>query len=207
MVLRHIPQTRNPFAHPHPVYAMVELTSGHGDDLKEKTESLLASAIDHGLIVDAVLAANEKQRKDFWKLRHSISEALNGEGVGARHDVSVPTSTIPEFLSKGRKVIKTITPQARIAAFGHVGDGNIHYDIIPADGAPKTSLDHKRCEIEEAVYDLISEFNGSISAEHGIGTHKRESLARRKSIVEMATMRAIKTALDPAGIMNPGKLI
>ncbi len=207
MVLRHIPQTRDPLSSYHNVYALIELSGGKGGDLRVTAETLLTEAIEAGLVADAVIAENENQRADFWRLRHSISEALNGEGVGARHDVSVPTSVIPSFLEKGVNAIENIAPGARVAAFGHVGDGNIHYDVIPPDGARKDALDHSREDIENTVYDLIGRFDGSISAEHGIGTHKRDSLAKRKSPLEMSMMHAIKKALDPAGIMNPGKML
>lgn len=207
LVVRHIPQTRNPLNAPAPVYALIELSAGEGTELRDRTETILASAIEGGFVTDAVIAENETQRHDFWRIRHSISEALNGEGVGTRHDVSVPTSAIPSFLVKGADAVQMVAPGARIAAFGHVGDGNVHYDVIPPDGAPKDAINHLRKEIEEAVYDLIATYQGSISAEHGIGTHKKETLAKRKSPVEMEMMRAIKNAIDPGGIMNPGKML
>jgi len=140
-------------------------------------------------------------------MRHSMSEAINGEGLGARHDVSVPTADIPAFLEKADAVIAGIAPGARVVAFGHIGDGNIHYDIVPPDGAGKNALDDQRKTIESRIYDVIGAFNGSISAEHGVGRHKREAVAARKSPVELAMMRAVKDALDPKGIMNPGKML
>jgi FAD/FMN-containing dehydrogenase len=143
----------------------------------------------------------------LWRLRHSISEAINGEGLGARHDVSVAVSDIPAFLKSADAAVAQIAPDARMVAFGHIGDGNIHYDVIGPEGAGRNALDDKRAQIENAVYDIIDRFSGSISAEHGIGRHRRESLAKRKSAVEMEMMRAVKRALDPRGIMNPGKML
>ena len=207
LVLRHVPNSRDPFSDRFPVYALIELSAGDGDDLESTAQTLLAIAMEKGLIADAVIAANDTQRKELWHLRHTISGSLNGEGIGVRNDVSVPTSVIPQFLAQGEQAVKKISPDARIAAFGHVGDGNVHYDIIPAQGAPKNALDDIRDDLENAVYDVIDRFDGSISAEHGIGTHKRTSMALRKSPTEMSLMRAIKKAIDPDGIMNPGKML
>ena len=207
LVLRHIPNTRLPLAQTYPFYGLIEFSAGHGAHLKPLVETLLAGAIEEGLTSDVAVASNETQRDDFWRLRHHVSQALNGEGVGARHDVSVPISAIPQFLQTAARAIQQVAPAARIAAFGHVGDGNIHYDIIPPEGASKTALDDQRPAIEAAVYDVIAQFGGSISAEHGIGTHKKEILAKHKDSVELAMMHAVKTAIDPHNIMNPGKML
>ncbi|MEL7487561.1 MAG: FAD-linked oxidase C-terminal domain-containing protein, partial [Pseudomonadota bacterium] len=123
------------------------------------------------------------------------------------HDVSVPTSQIPAFLIEADAAVDRVAPGARVVAFGHVGDGNVHYDIAPPEGAAKDALDNLRPAIEDAVYSVIERYRGSISAEHGVGRHRRASIAKRKSPVEMAMMRAVKTALDPDGIMNPGKMV
>ncbi len=207
LVLKHIPQTRDPLAAPYPFYVLAEFSSGQKSGLREAVEAMLGDALGKGLIADAVIAENESHAHDFWRIRHSISEAINGEGLGARHDVSVATSDIPAFLATAGAQVARIAPGARIAAFGHIGDGNVHYDVLGPEGAGPHALDDKRAAIESAVYDVIGEFEGSISAEHGVGRHRRDTLANRKSAVEMEMMRAIKKALDPKGIMNPGKML
>lgn len=207
IVLKHIPQTRDPLAETHPWYVLAEISSGDASGLRERMEEILAQALVRDLITDAAIADNEAQTNMFWHIRHSISEAINGEGLGARHDVAVATSDIPAFLNEAGDAVTKLAPGARVAAFGHVGDGNVHYDIVPAAGADKHALDDLRPTIESAVYDVIDRFDGSISAEHGIGRHRRETLAARKSETELTMMRAIKSALDPKGIMNPGKML
>ncbi|PQA87726.1 FAD-binding oxidoreductase [Hyphococcus luteus] len=206
ITLKNIPQTRDPLAAAHPFYVLTEFSSAQRG-LREVVEEVLGEAMEQGLIKDAVIAENETQAHDFWRIRHSLSEAINGEGLGARHDVSVATSDIPAFLEKAGAAVKKIAPDARIVPFGHIGDGNVHYDIIGPEGSAKDVLEPVRPDIESAVYDVIGSFSGSISAEHGVGRHRRDSIAKRKSAVEMEMMRAIKQALDPKGIMNPGKML
>lgn len=207
LVLKHIPNTRDPLSERHEYYVLMEFSSGQKAGLRTAVEAMLESALDLGLIEDAMIAENETQTESLWRIRHSISEAINGEGLGARHDVSVATSDIPAFLDKADAAVTRIAPGSRVVAFGHIGDGNVHYDIIGPEGADPHALDDKRAEIEAAVYDVIGTFDGSISAEHGIGRHRRDTLAKRKSDVELNMMRAIKNALDPKGIMNPGKML
>lgn len=206
-VLKHIPGTRNPLNDEHPWHVLMEFSSAAHGALATETEKLLSGALEFGLIRDATIAQNAAQADAFWRIRHSISEAINGEGLGARHDVSVATSDIPAFLKKADAAVSEIAPGARIAAFGHIGDGNIHYDVAPPEGADKHALDNLRSSIEAAVYDIIDQFDGSISAEHGVGRHRRETLVKYKQAVELDMMRAIKNALDPQGIMNPGKML
>lgn len=207
LVFTHIPGTRDPLPDEYPFYALVELSAGDGVDLRSLAEQLLAAALERHMICDAVLADNETQTNALWHMRHSISEAINGEGKGVRHDVSVSIADIPAFLSAADAAVARLAPGARPIAFGHVGDGNVHYDIAPPQGAPGDALDHQVKELEAAIYDVIDGFNGSISAEHGIGRHKRDTLRARKSPVEMTMMHAIKNALDPKGIMNPDKML
>ena len=206
-VLRHIPETRDPLRDPHPWYVLMELSSSAPETMRAVMEKTLAAGAEKGLVEDAAIAQNETQAHAFWRLRHSISEALNGEGLGVRHDVSVATSDIPDLLKDAEAGVLSVAPDARIVAFGHIGDGNVHYDIAPPEGAAKDALNPLREKIEQAVYDVIGKYDGSISAEHGVGRHRRDELARRKSAVELDMMRAVKTALDPKGIMNPGKML
>ena len=206
-VLKHIPNTRDALTAAHPWYVLMEFSAGRASGLRGSVETMLAEAFEHGLIADAAIADNEAQTQMFWHIRHSLSEALNGEGKGARLDVSVATSDIPAFLAKADAATARVSPDARVVAFGHMGDGNVHYDVIPAEDAAKDALDDSRAEIEAAVYDVIDAFDGSISAEHGVGRARRNALAARKSPVELDMMRAVKRALDPQGIMNPGKML
>lgn len=206
-VLKHIPDTRDPLEAPHPWYVLMEFSSGQNSGLRTVTETMLANALEKELIADAAIAGSEAQTHTFWRIRHSISEALNGEGLGARHDVSVATSDIPAFLVKANAAVQSAVSGARVVAFGHIGDGNVHYDVIPPEGAAKDALDNQRPMIEAAVYNVVDAFNGSISAEHGVGRAKREAIATRKSPLELNMMRAVKNALDPQGIMNPGKVL
>lgn len=207
LVLKHIPNTRDPMVEPHAVYVLMEFSSGQKSGLRAHIEDMLEAALEKNLIEDAVIAESEAQAGALWHIRHSMSEAINGEGLGARHDVSVATSDIPAFLEKAAGEVMRIAPGARVVAFGHIGDGNVHYDVVGPEGAGPHALDDKRADIESAVYDVIGSFNGSISAEHGVGRHRRDTLAKRKSAVELDMMRAIKKALDPQGIMNPGKML
>ncbi|MEX6632219.1 FAD-binding oxidoreductase [Hyphococcus lacteus] len=207
LTLKHIPDTRDPLGDKHPVYVLAEFSSGVGVGLRNSVESMLAKALEQGIINDATIAENEAQADGLWRIRHAISEATNGEGLGARHDVSVGTSDIPAFINKANKTVAAIAPGVRFVTFGHIGDGNIHYNVLAEEGAAKDALNDKRATIEQAVYDIIGEFGGSISAEHGVGRHRREDIAARKSPVELNMMRAIKNALDPHGIMNPGKML
>ncbi|MEM8937176.1 MAG: FAD-binding oxidoreductase [Pseudomonadota bacterium] len=207
IVVKHIPDTRDPLAAAYPFYVLMEFSGAAGAALEPMVEKMLADALEKGLGQDAVIAANETQRASLWKIRHSISEALNGEGVGARFDVSVATSDIPAFLEVADRAVKDAEPNARIVPFGHIGDGNVHYDLVPAEGLDRAVLDASREALEEAVYDVIEQFDGSYSAEHGVGRLRRDTIAKRKSPVEIEMMRAVKAALDPKGIMNPGKML
>ena len=207
LVLKHIPDTRDPLSAPHPYYVLMEVSSGQASGLRGSMENMLGRALENGLIEDAMIAESEAHTQMLWRIRHSLSEAINGEGLGARHDVSVATSDIPAFLDKAGAEVERIAPGSRVVAFGHIGDGNVHYDVVGPEGAGPHALDNKRPEIESAVYDVIDSFDGSISAEHGVGRHRRDTLAKRKSAVELDMMRAIKNALDPKGIMNPGKML
>ena len=207
LTTNNIPGVRDPFGKPHAYYVLMEFSSGETDALRSTVEAMLAGALEKSLIADAVIAESEAQAKALWHMRHSMSEAINHEGLGARHDVSVATSDIPAFLDKARDAVQRIVPDVRFVEFGHMGDGNVHYDLVGPAGAPKDALADQRREIENAVYDVIASFDGSISAEHGVGRHRRESLKKRKPAIELEMMRAVKNALDPKGIMNPGKML
>jgi FAD/FMN-containing dehydrogenase len=207
LVLRNIPGSRDPFAQPHPWYALVELfDSAGGPALARMLEEALGEAVEEGLVEDAVVAASEAQRLELWALRENISDAQKIEGVSVKHDVSVPVSSVPRLIEEGDRLLEAAFPGIRVVAFGHVGDGNIHYNAFPAPGDPR-DLAAWSPQVNRVVYDVVSRLGGSISAEHGIGSLKRDELPHYKDALELELMRAVKKTLDPRGIMNPGKVL
>ncbi len=188
---------------------MVLLECGAGQDsgLKDNLERILSDAFDAGLITDAVLAQNEAHRQAFWNIREHIPEANRRVGVISSHDISVPVSRVPDFIERTAQMVKSINPQFRINCFGHLGDGNLHYNIYPPKGAKRSEYDDIRASLAGNVYDLVDGFGGSFSAEHGIGRMKKADLLKYSDPAKLTAMRAIKNALDPNGIMNPGAVI
>ncbi len=207
LVLKNIPGARDPLSRSQPWYALIEFSAGRSGALRPMAEELLTSALEAGEIADAVIAENETQANAFWRMRHSMSEAMKPEGGQAKYDVSVPVASAPAFLSDADAADDRVCRGARIVAFGHMGDGNIHYDVLQPIGMARSEFEALEGAIEQAVYDAIDRYEGSISAEHGVGLARREDIARRKQPAEIAMMRAVKAALDPLGIMNPGKMI
>jgi FAD/FMN-containing dehydrogenase len=207
LVLAHIPQTSDPLAKPAPWYALIEASGGRAMPLRTVLEETLARALDDSLATDATIAANDAQHDALWRLRESMSEAQKREGASIKHDVSLPLTAIPEFLARAAALVVTIVPGARPVPFGHLGDGNIHFNIsVPKGGDAQMFLAYWE-EMSRAVHDLVASHGGSISAEHGIGRMKRDELPRYKSEAEMDVMRALKRMMDPKGILNPGAVI
>ena len=205
LVLKHIPETRSPLQGAHPWHVLVEYV---GHDASAALQALVEAGHENGLVVDAAIAINAAQAAAFWHLREVISEAERAEGPAMQHDVSVPVDRMPQFMETAARHVQTAFPGVIASAFGHLGDGNVHFHVrapLGADGATW------RREVGEAasrlVHDLVTAEGGSISAEHGIGQMKRDELARLADPVRMQVLRAIKAALDPAGILNPGKLL
>ena len=207
MVLKHIRGTQPPLSNS-PWYLLVEL-SGPGKEgtLRGALEGFLEQALENETITDAVLAQSGEQAERLWTLRESISEAQKIEGFSIKHDISVPVSRIGEFVDRADAALNAAYPGIRIVAFGHVGDGNLHYNQSKPEAGENAVFIAAQGEVNRIVHDIVHELGGSISAEHGIGQLKREELLRYKSPVEMDMMRAVKRALDPTGIMNPGKVI
>ncbi len=206
--LRHIPGVSDPFGEVHPCYVLMRLSSPRADDpLRDAVEAMLADAFEAGIVTDAVVAANETQAQALWRLRESIPEAQKYEGGSVKHDVSVPVSAVAAFLEVATAACAELISDIRVCAFGHVGDGNIHFNLSQPIGMDKDAFLGHWEELERVVYDIAWEMNGSFSAEHGVGQLKRNALARYKSPVELALMRTIKAALDPHAIMNPGKIV
>lgn len=206
--LRYMRGLRDPFIEAYPWYALIELShvSPRSPSVRE-LESLLMVAHAQDLIQDAAIARSLQQAQDFWRLRESFSEAQKGAGGSIKHDISVPIARIPEFLERAARVVERVSPGARPVPFGHFGDGNLHYNISQPEGGDREAFLALWESMSEAIFELVSDLGGSISAEHGIGQMKRDALRLYKTPVELDMMRAIKTALDPKGILNPGKLL
>ena len=209
LVLEHIPQTRAPLAGSHRWHVLVEATADVGQSAPlAPIEQLLGGALEDGLIEDAVIAASESQASAFWRLRDSLSEAERASGPAVQHDISVPVAAMPDFMVQAAAKVEARFAGVSASAFGHLGDGNVHFHVRAAAGEDRDAWYRDRAPaITTLVHDLVTEAGGSISAEHGIGQMKRDELARLGPPARLAALRAIKYALDPAGIMNPGKLI
>ncbi len=205
---RHIPGVRDPLETVHPWYVLIDISTSDSAETAERMMSaLLEQGYEAGLVQDATIASSETQQKAIWHMRESMSDAQKPEGGSIKHDVSVPVAQIPQFMAEAEKAVVAAMPGARVCAFGHMGDGNIHYNISQPVGADKAEFIGRWREINKIVHGLVLHHGGSISAEHGIGQLKRDELASIRSDIEMDLMRRIKTAFDPAGIMNPGKVL
>jgi FAD/FMN-containing dehydrogenase len=203
LVLKHFTASVEPFAERHPWQVLIELTDTvQNAPLNELLEAELGCALEDGSIADAVVATSTSQAIALWKLRENISEAQRMEGKNIKHDISVPISRIADFIEKCDAALVREFPDISLVCFGHVGDGNLHYNCgLPAGGLAMSE------KINRIVYDQVELLGGSISAEHGLGQLKRDEITHRKSVIELDMMRALKAALDPAGIMNPGKVL
>ena len=205
---KHIPGVRDPMATIHPWYALIDIsTSDSAESAERMVQDLLEQGYAAGLVENAVIAANETQAKALWHMRESMSPAQKPEGGSIKHDVSVPVSSIPAFMKEADAAIMKAIPGARICSFGHMGDGNIHYNISQPVGADKQAFLDRWREINAIVHGIVLGYNGSISAEHGIGQLKRDELAEVRAPIEIELMQRIKHAFDPAGIMNPDKVL
>ena len=208
LVLRHIPDVKDPLADRYDHYALVELASPRPDaDLRGVMEAVLGAAMGEGLVRDAVLAESGAQRLAMWRIREEHAEAQKREGASVKNDVSVPVSRVPELIARGIAAVRRIVPDVRPCPFGHVGDGNIHFNFSRPEGMPDRAFLDRWDEIAEAVAAEVRALGGSFSAEHGIGRLKTATLAEWRRGPEIETMRRIKAALDPRGLMNPGKVI
>jgi len=201
--LKNIAGQRDPLSEPHPWYVLVELASGEPGSAEAALERLLAQALETGLIADAVVAQTKTQAEALWSLRENQSPAQKPEGATWKHDVSVPVSKVADFLEEAGAAMRAFAPGCRICAFGHVGDGNIHYDVLRPDGGDDAAHSAKRDAGSRIVHDIVARLEGSISAEHGLGAMKTEEALRYKAPVEVNALRAIRSALDPKRIMNP----
>ncbi|MCQ2029014.1 FAD-binding oxidoreductase [Stutzerimonas zhaodongensis] len=207
-VLRHVHGCRDPFGDAHPWYVLIELSDTQPDaPLNQLLEIGIGEALEKGWVIDAVVASSESQVAALWAMREGISEAQNHEGPSLKHDISVPVSCIPDFIETTDQRLSDRFPGVRIVTYGHVGDGNLHYNISKPVGADDARFKAQHEAIMQVIYDSTVSFSGSISAEHGIGQAKRDAARHYKDPLELELMRAIKTTLDPKGLMNPGKVL
>ena len=206
LVLKNIPDTREPLDSTPDWYVLIEIASGTPGGAEAQMERLLEVAFEEGLITDAAIAQNDAQRAAFWRLREEHSAALKPEGGGWKHDVSVPISRIAEFIDEATAAVERFHPGARVSVFGHVGDGNLHYDILPGVAEDVAAFSGRWKEGSQVVHDVVGRYDGSISAEHGLGRLKTEEVKRYKSPLEIETMAAIRRAIDTQRIMNPSVL-
>ena len=209
-VLDYLPGSRAPLTGTHEWHVLIEAVAGRtgAEALRDCCETMLAEAFERGLLEDAAIAANEAQAEAFWLLRESVAPAERARGFAVQHDISVPVERMPEFVEAAVPAIEAQWPGTQAVAFGHLGDGNVHFHVIAPPGVERQSWEDMQGKaISRQVNDLVTSWGGSISAEHGIGQVKRDELARLGDPVALAIMRQVKRALDPAGLLNPGKLL
>jgi D-lactate dehydrogenase (cytochrome) len=208
LTTKHIPGVSDPLDRAYSWYVLCELTSSRASDpLDTVLQEALGAALTDGLVVDAALASNERERSALWKMRETIPEAQRLDGGSLKHDVSVPIASLPAFVERAAKWVEENVPDGRLVAYGHVGDGNLHFNLNQAPGAVREEFIARGAKIERAIHDMVRELGGSFSAEHGIGRLKVGELERYASPVELDLMRALKHALDPNAILNPGKVL
>jgi D-lactate dehydrogenase (cytochrome) len=207
LVLKHAAGTRDPLRAPHPWYVLMEISSQMQNGLREIVEDIFAAGLERGLIGDGALADTLEQAKAFWRIREMTGEVQRREGGSIKHDVSVPVAAIPAFIAEADAAVTARVPGARPLPFGHVGDGNIHYNITQPEGMDKSAFMALEDDIQDIVFAIVRKHGGSISAEHGIGIAKRERLPGVKDGTALELMRTLKAALDPNGILNPGKVL
>jgi D-lactate dehydrogenase (cytochrome) len=205
--VKYGPNIRDPLSTPQPWYVLLELSSSETEGLRDTLEGVLAAGLEAGLIADATIAASLAQRQEFWKLREVLPEVQKPEGGSIKHDVSVPLAHVPAFLAEADAAVEALIPGARPVPFGHLGDGNMHYNVTQPAGADREKYLARWYDMNAAVHAVVRKYGGSISAEHGIGVMKRKLLPEVKDPVALDLMRALKRTLDPQGILNPGKVL
>jgi FAD/FMN-containing dehydrogenase len=205
--VRHGPGCRDPLSDPHPWYVLMQVSSAAPQDLRVVLEDVLETAMGRGFVADAAIAESIEHRRAFWHLRETLPEAQKPEGGSIKHDISVPVAAVPEFLREADAAVAALAPGARPVPFGHLGDGNIHYNVSQPVGADTKSYLDRWYEMNAAVHGVVLRLGGSISAEHGIGVMKKKLLPEVKDPVALEVMRALKRTLDPNGILNPGKVL
>jgi len=207
LVLRHAQGCRDPLASPHAWYVLMELSSQQREGLRALLEAVLAEGMERGLVLDATIAESIEQGKAFWRVREMFGEVQRYAGGSIKHDISVPVAAVPAFIREADAAVTALIPGARPLPFGHLGDGNIHYNVNQPVGADKGEFLKRWDEVNAAVFAVVKKYGGSISAEHGVGVMKRDLLPSVKDPVALDLMRSLKHMLDPKGILNPGKVL
>jgi FAD/FMN-containing dehydrogenase len=208
LALRHIPGVADPLQAKRDYYVLIELTAAaEGSDLRARLETALAAALENGLLADATIAESAEQARKLWFVREGIVELQKHAGVSIKHDVSVPVARVPAFIPQAIDLCARMFPGTRPIAFGHVGDGNVHFNVYQPEAMEGAAFLAQGEALSAAIHDLAMELDGSFSAEHGIGQLRRPEMRRYKSEVELDLMRRIKQALDPLDLMNPGKVV
>jgi FAD/FMN-containing dehydrogenase len=208
LTTQHIPGVTDPLQQRYSWYVLCELSSARAaDPLDTVMEEALAAALEDGLVLDAALASSERERLALWKIRETIPEAQRADGASLKHDISVTITALPDFVEKASRWVENNVPDGRLVVYGHVGDGNLHFNLNQAPGSDSNTFLAREPAIRRAIHDLVREFGGSFSAEHGIGRLKVDELEHYASPVEIDLMRAVKKALDPNGVLNPGKVL
>ncbi len=207
LMREYMPDRRDPLPGPHPWYVLIELSSQASEGLPEAMQELLSKAVERGLVTDAVVATNLEQARSFWLLREGIVEVQKYAGGSIKHDISVPVAAVPDFVAEASEAVTKLFPGARPIPFGHLGDGNVHFNVTQPEGADKVAYLDRWADMNAVVHAIAAKFGGSISAEHGIGRLKRDLLPQVKDPVALEMMRALKHTLDPKGILNPGKVL
>jgi FAD/FMN-containing dehydrogenase len=207
MVLRHAAGCRDPLGAPHPWYVLIELSSQAKSGLRTVMEDVLKEGLEGGHLTDAAIADSLEQTKAFWRIREMFGEAQRHVGASIKHDISVPVAAVPDFLADADAAVRARFPGTRPLAFGHLGDGNIHYNVIQPPAADKDAFLKRWDEVNAVVFAVVKKYGGSISAEHGVGVIKRDLLPSVKDPVALDLMRGLKRLLDPKGILNPGKVL
>jgi FAD/FMN-containing dehydrogenase len=206
-VVKHDSKSRDPLSSPHPWYVLIEVSSQQRTGLRDVLEEILADGHDKGLVQDATIADSIEQAKAFWRIREMFGEVQRHIGASIKHDISVPVAAIPAFIAEADAAVMKFIPGSKTLPFGHVGDGNIHYNVMQPDGMDKQAFLARWDEVNAVVFAVVKKYGGSISAEHGVGVMKRDILKDYKDPVALDLMRGIKKMLDPNGILNPGKVL
>ena len=207
LTVKHIPGVTDPLSSPAAWYVLCELSSSRAQALDGVLENALSTAMEAGWVLDAAIAQSEREREAFWRLRESIPEAQRKDGASLKHDISVPVSQVPRFIEVAGGWVAQHVPQGVLVAYGHLGDGNLHFNVNQQPGTQVAQLQAVEQKLKRAIHDLVRDFGGSFSAEHGIGQLKVFELERYANPVELELMKRVKKAFDPNGIMNPGKVV
>ena len=207
MVLKNIPGAKEPMSNKYKWYVLLEFSSSSTNNMRKQMENLFEVAINKNIVLDGVIAESTQQRKDLWLLRDGLNEAQKPEGGSIKHDISIPINNVSTFINDATYSVEKFIPESRVVAFGHIGDGNIHFNISQPIKSNKEDFLKKWESVNKIVFDIVNDLDGSFSAEHGIGKLKREELKFYNPEIEINLMKSIKNTFDPNNILNPGKVL